>query len=193
MTRTPILASVAVAAMMAAAPTQAAMDHVGLITQLVESSLRAEIAQPAVIAAIQAQNAKHAGMSIADIEAMDAQWRAEVATGGGAMMGAVLSNATSKALREVQADHAGLVTEVFVMDMHGMNVGQSDPTSDYWQGDEAKFQKTYPMGPAALFVDEVEFDESTQTLQSQVSFTLVDSAGAPVGAVTVGVNVEMLP
>ena len=38
---------------------------------------------------------------------------------------------------------------------------------------------------------EVELDESTQTYQAQLSFTLVDPAtGAAIGAVTVGVNAE---
>ena len=175
-----------------AAPAAAGQDHVALITAAVENELRGQIASPAVIAAIAAQNDRHAGLTQADIDKMDQTWRAEVGSGGGAMVSAVLSNPTSQALRAVQAAHAGMITEIFVMDMHGLNVGQSDPTSDYWQGDEAKFQKTYPVGPDALFVDEVEFDESTQTLQSQVSFTLVDAAGAPVGAVTVGMNVEML-
>ena len=70
------------------------------------------------------------------------------------------------------------------MDMKGLNVGQSDVTSDYWQGDEAKWQKTYGVGPSAVLIDEVEFDDSSQTYQSQVSIAVV--------AVTVGVNVEML-
>jgi hypothetical protein len=33
-------------------------------------------------------------------------------------------------------------------------VGQSDVTSDYWQGDEGKWQKTFGTGDAnAIFVD----------------------------------------
>jgi hypothetical protein len=65
-------------------------------------------------------------------------------------------------------------------------------TSDYWQGDEAKWQKTFSMGPDAVFVDEIEKDESTQALQSQISVTIKDSSGAAVGAITIGLNVEKL-
>jgi hypothetical protein len=46
-----------------------------------------------------------------------------------------------------------MITEMFVMDAKGLNVGQSDVTSDYWQGDEAKWQKTYGAGPGVVFVD----------------------------------------
>ena len=77
------------------------------------------------------------------------------------------------------------------MDNKGLNVGQSDVTSDYWQGDEAKWQKTFSVGPTAVFVDKVEKDESTQKFQTQVSISIVDG-GAAIGAVTVGLDVEML-
>ena len=42
-----------------------------------------------------------------------------------------------------------------------MNVGQSDIISDYWQGDEAKWIKTYAKGAAALHIGKVKEDEST--------------------------------
>jgi hypothetical protein len=80
------------------------------------------------------------------------------------------------------------------MDAKGLNVGQSDLTSDYWQGDEAKWKKTYLVGPKAMHVGGVKTDQSTQTLQSQLSMAVVDPAsGKVIGAVTVGVNVEQLP
>ena len=78
------------------------------------------------------------------------------------------------------------------MDAKGLNVGQSDVTSDYWQGDEAKFQKSFGAGAGAVFVDEAEKDESTQMLQSQASMTIVDETGAPIGAITVGINLDKL-
>jgi hypothetical protein len=79
------------------------------------------------------------------------------------------------------------------MDGKGLNVGQSDITSDYWQGDEAKWRKTFLVGPEAVFVDAVEKDESTQMLQSQVSVTIKDpTSGEPIGALTLGINLNAL-
>jgi hypothetical protein len=47
-------------------------------------------------------------------------------------------------------------------------------------------------GPDAVFVDEAEKDESTQMLQSQVSFTVVDPATwQTIGAITFGVNLQL--
>jgi len=109
------------------------------------------------------------------------------------MIDDLLGRAASKKLAGYKNKGSGLFTEIFVMDDKGLNVAQSDVTSDYWQGDEAKWKKTYLAGPDAIFIDDVEFDESTQTYQSQVSISIADpDTGAAIGAMTVGVNVELL-
>ena len=96
-------------------------------------------------------------------------------------------------LRAKKEASKGLFTEIFVMDNKGLNVGQSDVTSDYWQGDEAKWQKTFLVGPKAIHISDVKKDESTQTYQSQLSLPVVDPANNQViGAITLGVNVEQL-
>lgn len=174
-------------------PAAAEGPHVAPITELVGSKLKAAIADPVVIQAIKAQNAANQSLSQADIDALDQTWRSEADAGGGELMDKTLKAPASAYLKSVQNDAAGLITEVFVMDARGLNVGQSDPTSDYWQGDEAKWQKTYGSGGEAIFVDEIEQDESTQMLQSQASFTIVDpETNEPIGAATVGVNLDML-
>ena len=105
----------------------------------------------------------------------------------------VLANDLSNYLKNVSDQAGGLYTEIIVMDGKGLNAGQSAVTSDYWQGDEDKWSKTYAVGPDAVFVDEVEKDESTQMLQSQVSFTIIDPAtNQVIGAITFGVNLDQL-
>lgn len=168
-------------------------QHEAPIKELVETQLKAALNDPAVVAAIKAQNEENAALSQADVDALDQKWRSEVEAGGGAMVDETLSSELSGYLKKVKDDQQGALTELFVMDAKGLNVGQSDPTSDYWQGDEAKWQKTFSAGPDAVFVDEVEQDESTQQLQSQASFTISDpETGEPIGAATAGINLDML-
>lgn len=167
--------------------------HVAPMQEFAASTVKAWTAEPSLVEAVKAQNARTAGYDEAKIDALDQQWRAETSAGSSPMIDEVLGNALSRWLDEIKEQQGGLVTEIFVMDGKGLNVGQSDVTSDYWQGDEAKFQQTYPAGADAVFVDEVEKDESTQMFQSQVSVTVVDPAsGEPIGAITVGVNVDAL-
>jgi hypothetical protein len=171
----------------------AAEPHEAPMRDFADSTVKGWIGNPVVVSAIKAQNQKHAGLGQADIDKLDKQWRSETGASNRPLIDEVLANELSKFLAEAKNGTQGLVTEVFVMDNKGLNVGQSDVTSDYWQGDEAKWKKTYAAGPDAIFVDEVEKDESTQAFQSQLSMSIVDPAsGEVIGAITVGVNVDAL-
>jgi hypothetical protein len=170
-----------------------AAEHEAPLKNIAETKIRTWISDPAIVNAVKAQNEKHASLTQADIDTLDKQWRAETKAAAKPLIDPILNNDLSKFLKKVAADSKGLYTEVFVMDNKGLNVGQSEITSDYWQGDEAKWQKTFSVGPDAVFVDKIEKDESTQVLQSQVSLSVVDPATKKViGAVTVGVNVDAL-
>ncbi|MDH5556965.1 MAG: cache domain-containing protein [Alphaproteobacteria bacterium] len=171
----------------------AAEDYAAAIKRDVVPQVKSWLADSGLIAAVNSQNSRHASLGQSDIDRLDSQWRSETSSGNRKLVDAVLSNSLSGYLNDMKSQGSGLYTEIFVMDNKGLNVGQSDVTSDYWQGDEAKWQKTYLAGPSAVFVDDVEFDESSQTFQSQLSLPVVDpDSGEVIGAVTVGVNVEML-
>lgn len=170
-----------------------AADIEGPVKALVDSEVRGWISDPVVVDAVKAQNAENAGLSQADIDALDQQWRAETSASAKPLIDETLANALSGFLKNLKDGSKGLYTEIFVMDNKGLNVGQSDVTSDYWQGDEDKWAKTYPVGPDAMLIGEVEQDESTQRFQTQVSLSVVDPAsGEAIGAVTIGIDVETL-
>ncbi|MEL7466683.1 MAG: hypothetical protein AAFN79_21595 [Pseudomonadota bacterium] len=147
---------------------------------------------PVLIEAIVAQNARTAGYDASKIDELDKTWRSEVGAGASALVDGVLTGAAAEFLREQVEGSGGAITEVFIMDHHGLNVAASAPTSDYWQGDEAKFQETFPNGADAVHVSEIEFDESSQSYQAQLSITLTDDTGAPVGAMTIGIDADAL-
>lgn len=183
---------VATLALILAGPAHAD-EFTAPLTALATSEIKAIASDPALIAAIVAQNAVTAGYEQAKIDALDAQWRAEVSAASKPLIDATLGNAASQYLKGVQDASAGKYTEIFVMDAKGMNVGQSTLTSDYWQGDEDKFTQSFGAGADAVHLGEVEQDESTQIFQSQVSVSITDPAtGSPIGAITVGVDVSAL-
>ena len=167
--------------------------YVAEVKKFVSGNVLSWLNDPAVLSAVKAQNAKHAALAEPDIIKLDKEWRAQVDAPSKPLIDSVVKNALSAFLTAKKADSKGLVTEVFIMDDKGLNVGQSDVTSDYWQGDEAKWQKTFKVGPDAVFVDKVEKDESTQQLQVQVSVSIKDpETGKAIGAVTLGINVDLL-
>ncbi len=176
----------------AAGSATAEEAYVAPVKDYIEANVKTWLSDPVILEAIKAQNAKNADLSQADIDGLDQKWRAEVDGSDRAMIDGVLANPVSALLKAKQEASGGTITEVFVMDSKGLNVGQSDVTSDYWQGDEDKFQKSYGTGAGAIFVDEAEKDESTQILQSQASVTIADETGAPIGAITIGINLDGL-
>lgn len=173
--------------------TLAEAPHVAPVKDYAESEIKTWLSDPLIIAALKAQNTKHASLSEDEIVAMDNKWREQADSDTKPMIEELLGRELSKMLSGKQDESAGLISEAFIMDARGLNVAQSAKTSDYWQGDEAKWQKTFLVGPDAIFVDEVEVDDSSGALQSQVSMTIADpDTGEALGAITIGINVDAL-
>lgn len=184
--------ALAVFSLVVATPTRAEDPHVRPVRDYVTTHVMPWLSDPEIVEAIKAQNAAHASLDRTAIEALDQKWRFEVEADAHPMIDSVLANRVSALLKARQEASWGTITEIFVMDALGLNVGQSDITSDYWQGDEAKFTRSFGAGPGAVFIDAAERDESTQMLQSQASLTIVDESGRAIGAITVGVNLDQL-
>lgn len=170
-----------------------AIDAAAALGAFVDDNVVGWALSPPVIDAIKAQNAEHAGLTQDDIDALDATWRAEIGSTDMPTVSSVVDNATSAFLREQVAAQNGAITEVFIMDNRGLNVAASGATSDYWQGDEDKFNATFGVGPEGRHFSEIEKDESTQTYQAQASFAIADpDTGEVIGAMTVGIDAAAL-
>ena len=171
----------------------AAQDFETAAQQYFETEISKWAGAQVLVDAVNAQNAQTAAYTQAQIDALDQAWRAEVGAATTPTITPVLENTAAAFLRDQVSGSGAAITEVFIMDAQGLNVAASDMTSDYWQGDEAKHSETYGAGPDGFHISEIEFDDSTQRYQAQVSFTLVDPAtGSAIGAVTVGVDAESL-
>ena len=151
------------------------------------------VADADVVAALNAANAENTGYDQGKIDALDQQWRAEVGAAAHPLIDQIMGSSASAKAKGWCDGSGGVVTEIILMDNKGLNVGICDATSDYWQGDEPKYQNTFTKGAGAVFVDDVEQDSSTQKFQVQASMTVVDPAsGQPIGVITVGLDAEGL-
>ena len=156
------------------------------VIDLSNTTLAALGSDPAIVAAVKAENAK--GKTLDQIKADDAKWQADA--GVLPYMQALIDSDCGKHLKEIQQS-APYYAEIFVMDNQGANVAMTEKTSDYWQGDEPKFTKSFAGGSGAIFVDEVKFDDSSQSYLVQVSVPVKDGDTA-IGAITIGIDVEKL-
>ena len=143
-------------------------------------------ADPVLVAAVKKQNAM--GLSLDSIKSRDAQWRK--VEGLDDQMQSMLASAAGKRMSEIE-NSKPYFFELFLMDNQGANVAMTNKTSDYWQGDEAKWQESFKGGVGAVHMGEVEFDDSAQSYLVQVSVPVMD-AGKAIGAITIGVNLDEL-
>src|SRR4029079_4187276 len=97
---------------------------------------------------------------------------------------ALMQNECAQALQAVLASNPGW-GEAFATDARGAIVCMSQRTSDYWQGDEAKFTRAWAGGAGALFVSAAEKDESTGLQLFHISVPVM-VAGKVGGVLTFG-------
>jgi Trk K+ transport system NAD-binding subunit len=147
------------------------------------------IQRPQVVAAIRSQNNETATYDETLIQQLDQEWRDAFASGDLEIINAVLENDLSQYLLKHVLDAQGRISEVIVMDGIGLNVAQTALTSDFWQGDEAKYLETYKNGPDGVHVSEIEQGETPMIYQKQVSLSITDPLTRDVvGAVTISLN-----
>lgn len=139
---------------------------------------------PVIISMVKAHNAKNIALS--DIQDLDSKWRAT--SGLADFMMPYFDNPAVAALTDLESD-ADYVLESFIMGNQGGVVAATNKTSDYWQGDEAKFTDSYASGKGQVHLGDIEFDDSAQAYLVQISVPVI-SEGSAIGAITIGVNVD---
>jgi len=147
------------------------------------AKLRAWGSDPAIVAAVRAQNAKR--VPLAQIQSLDEQWTAGKAP---ALIKQVTTGPCADRLRQLVAGSTAY-GETFVMDDQGAIVCATAKTSDYWQGDEAKWQRAFNDGKGSVFIDRPKMDESSAQRLAQISVPVVAN-GIAIGAITIGVTIR---
>jgi hypothetical protein len=166
--------------------------YMSVVREYVEKLVKPMVNKTVVRSAIKAQNAKFGDIGSADIQVLDNTYRTEIKSGQWQMVSKLLNSPVSRYLKSRQDDSQGTIVEIFVTDRHGLNVGQSTATNDYWQGDENKFLKTFARNTDDIFIDRADRDDATQLLETQASFTIRDEGGSPIGIATVTIVIDAL-
>ena len=80
--------------------------------------------------------------------------------------------------------------ELFATDRYGALIGSTDRTSDYYQADEGWWQAAWNNGNGAVFIDEPEFDESTQTTAVNIAVPIRNSQGQLIGVLRTTLDIQ---
>lgn len=119
----------------------------------------------------------------------DQQWIEEVELGIATLAKQMLQSPLSMQLQQFQQSANGQIAEIILMDVQGRNVAISEITSDFWQGDETKYQQVFGT-KQSYFLDEVQFDASTARFLTQLSIPVIAADGRQLGVLTLGLDVE---
>ncbi len=143
-----------------------------------------------VYEALREQNKENANLTLIEIDRIDQRWRRETLAANQPMLEEMLDRELSKYLYSVRQSHDDY-TEVFIMDNRGINVGQSDPSADIWQGGKPNWIGTFHAGPGAVHVGLTGMNEVTQMKQTYLSLAIEDpDSGEVIGVVSVGIKAE---
>ncbi len=137
--------------------------------------------EPEVVRAVRAQNAQHT--SLEEIKRVDTRW---VAGEAEERILQLMANPCAQRLKALLAGDPAY-REALVMDDQGALVCMTGRSSDYWQGDEPKWQRSFNGGDGQTFVDRARYDTSTRVIQVQVSVPIKDGERT-IGALAVGID-----
>ena len=162
-----------------------------------DSELRAQVearvsiverwaADPVIVRAVREANENLRPMS--EIEAIDAKWRKT--TGVDDFIRTIIDHPAAERLRELRASNPEL-QEAFLIDRLGANIASTNKTSDFYQGDEAKFIEAFNEAAGAIHIGEVARDESIQAFSVPIGVPVLDE-GQAIGVLVVTLNAEKL-
>ena len=106
----------------------------------------------------------------------------------------LINNSAADVLRSVieideKSDTQFKYAEIFVTNIYGANIAQTEKTSDYRQDDELWWQKAKENG---IFLSQGGYDESAGVYASDIAIKILDSEGNFIGILKAVVNVESI-
>ena len=159
------------------------------VADYVMAHIKPWIGDQLLVKSVNTQNAETKKLKQAQIDTLDIAW---LERSDPYLINARMNSELSAFLRKKRDELKDVVTEIFVFDVKGLNVGQTDMTQDYNQGDETKYWKSFGSGPDGLVVEVIGPDGGKPHI-SQASFAIKDpSTGKAIGAMTVGVDYDGL-
>lgn len=132
-------------------------DDVEQILERREQLVEGLFLKSKIIEAVRAANEKHQNISLNEISILDQRWRETGEVDG--LVKEVLTNPCAQRLIEFQENYEGF-SEIFIADQKGLNVCQTNKTTDYYQADEEWWVRGFNDGKGYAYHGQIEYDES---------------------------------
>ncbi len=145
------------------------------------------VQNPQLIEEVRKHNARD--LSLEEIQHKDSRWQDrqyhhEVAK-------QMYQSAIGRRLRALVELNDSIYSEIFLTDNRGANIASWPITTDYWQGDEAKWINCFNNGKGDIYIGELEFDDSSHNYAVQISVPVLDNSQA-IGVLIAGIKLSYL-
>ncbi len=140
-----------------------------------------------IVKAVKEQNAK--SITMADIKMRDTDWKASKELTPFKV--SLQKTPVGYYLKRKVELNKSIYSEAFLTDNQGANVTAYPATSDYWQGDEDKWSKSFNNGNGKIYIGEVELDESSGSYATQISAPVI-SDGVTIGVLVIGIKLSYI-
>lgn len=161
------------------------------LARIAEQTMQPWTPAEVMIDSLKRVNRERSSLTEADIRQQDEQWRSSQPGGDSERVRAIQDTKLSAFLRQQQHEADGLFREIMATGRLGLNAGMSRTTTDYWQGDETKFRRTFNQPDQAPVIEDIRYDESTRRFLVHVSLPVRDpDTDELLGVVTAGVDIQ---
>lgn len=140
-------------------------------------------ANRSIVDGVLQQNAK--SMTLTQIKALDQKWRSQKILTPFKL--SYQTNPSGSYIKDIIENDPDIFSEIFVTDNQGANVAAFPATSDYWQGDEDKWIKSWAQGKGDVYLSKVEFDESSKVHAIQIAVP-IKHKGLVIGVLVIGIK-----
>ena len=145
--------------------------------------LQVKLQDNAILEAVQFANKRDRHITARQIDALDKQWRRP----GEELPAKLTDKKCNESLKFFQKTFKAFA-EIFVTNERGLNVCQTNKTTDYYQADEKWWSQTYKLGK--MRHDPPEFDESAGVFAIPVYLPVRDPASGVVIGVAKAIILE---
>jgi methyl-accepting chemotaxis protein len=156
--------------------------------------LQALATSPDIVSSVREANAENARADATELDAWiaktDKAWIGKDPSVAD-LVESVMKNPVSDHLTTFKTALPGEL-EVFVTDAKGLALAETDRTSDYLQGDEGWWKSAWADGAGKVFVDQVEYDESTGAWAMNIAVPVRGGDGKAVGVLRGTVDISVL-
>ncbi|MBN2121246.1 MAG: HAMP domain-containing protein [Candidatus Omnitrophica bacterium] len=166
------------------------------VSELLEQNIRnifVYVTEPVHREAILASEAKYKDKDRAEIETyflqMDKQW--VEAKPNSPLVTEYMRGKSAERLEKYTLLHK-TIAEIFTTDKFGGLSAASSKTSDFYQADEEWWQKAYNSGKGAVYIGDIEYDESSEKTALPVAVPIRDEKGEVVGVCKAVLDVGVL-